>query len=337
MSTKRTSVAWPAGAARAARVGLTLALFLTTVQEARAVIVYGGIGRNLTAPTDPGQNQAWEFEGIWQNHYLATPIAPDYFITAKHIGGQVGDVFNYQGVAYTTTAVYNDPNSPDLQIWKFNGNLTSYATLQDHTNELNQPLIVFGQSGPRGNVYSFNGTDRGWQFTGTDTVKSWGTNQVDYVGTLSDSSPAQYLAFKFDPTRGPNTASLAPGDSGGGVFVLNNGVWKLAGVNFAVDGPYYTVPPGDPNRNGTLITGAIYDQRGLYVGDSPDPVPDKGVPVPASSYASRLSSEFGWIYSVTGVPEPSSVAMLVGGFLSGGLMFGKRVHALKGRASRARG
>ena len=324
MRAKRISVS-PPSPVRVTTLGLTLALFVATIPEARAVLVYGGVGRNLSAPTDPGQAQAWEFEGVWQDHYLATPIAPNYFITATHIGGQVGDVFNYQGASYTTTAVYTDPNSPDLQIWKFNGNLSSYATLDNTNDELNQPLIVFGQSGPRGNAYSFNGTERGWQFTLPDTVKSWGTNQVDNVGALADSSPTQYLAFKFDASRGPDTASVAPGDSGGGVFVLNNGVWKLAGVNNAVDGPYYTVPPGDPNRNGTLITGAMFDQRGLYVGDAPDPVPDKGVPVPANSYASRVSTEFAWIYSVTGVPEPSSLVMLLGGIVSGGLMFRKRL------------
>ena len=334
MSRKRNSGAWST-ADVAGTIGLTLVLLSAATQQARGVLVYGPQGRNLTAPSDPGQNQASEFEGVWQNQYLGTAIAPNYFITATHIGGQVGDIFNYQGLAYTTTAVYTDPNSPDLRIWRFNGNLTSYASLDNTNDELNQPLIAFGQGGARGNVYSFDGTSRGWQFTGTDTVKSWGTNQVDYVGALPDGSPTQYLLFKFDPSRGPNTASLSPGDSGGGVFVLKDGAWKLAGVNFAVDGPYYTVPPNEPNRNATLITGAIYDQRGLYVGDAPDPVPDKGVPVPANSYASRLSSEFGWIYSVTGVPEPSSLAMLAGGIVSAGLMFGKT--SLKGRSSRARG
>ena len=336
MSTQRGRGAW---SPKHTCLSLLAALLVlgAPAREVKAILVYGPQGRNLTEPTDPGQAQAWQFEGVWQNHYLATPIAPNYFITSTHIGGNIGDIFNSQGVAYTTTAVYQDPNSHDLEIWKFNGNLpsTAYAAPYSSSDEQDQTLITFGQGGARGNSYSFEGTQRGWQFTLPDKVMSWGTNQVDYAGNLPDGTPAQYLAFKFDATRGPNTASLSPGDSGGGVFIQSNGVWKLAGINYAVDGPYYTVPPADPHRGGTLITGAMFDQRGLYVGDASSPIPDPGTPVPAYSYATRVSSEFTWIVSVTGVPEPSSVALIFCGIVFSGMMFGKK--AIRGRANQAKG
>ena len=52
--------------------------------------------------------------------YLGTPIASNYFITAKHIGGSIGQTISFGGTNYTTTAVFPDPAS-DLQIWKIAG------------------------------------------------------------------------------------------------------------------------------------------------------------------------------------------------------------------------
>src|SRR5438067_6891303 len=63
----------------------------------------------------PGDNSGWQYEGRFGG-YLGTPIAPMYFITAKHIGPQNG-VFDFHGEIFTTTASYPDPAS-DLQIWK---------------------------------------------------------------------------------------------------------------------------------------------------------------------------------------------------------------------------
>jgi len=38
-------------------------------------------GGNLT-------NSGWQFEGLWGG-FLGTPIAPNYFIAAQHVGGSV--------------------------------------------------------------------------------------------------------------------------------------------------------------------------------------------------------------------------------------------------------
>ena len=61
--------------------------------------------------------------------FLGTPIASNYFITAKHIGGSVVQTFILNGTTYTTTAVFPDPSS-DLQIWQrnFNPGVTNNAS-----------------------------------------------------------------------------------------------------------------------------------------------------------------------------------------------------------------
>lgn len=55
-------------------------------------------------------NSGWQYEGQFGS-FLGTVIASNYFITAKHIGGSVGDTFVFSGVNYTTTAVFPDPRA----------------------------------------------------------------------------------------------------------------------------------------------------------------------------------------------------------------------------------
>jgi hypothetical protein len=256
--------------------------------------------------------EGFQYEGQWQNNFLGTTIAPNYFITANHLGGKVGDSFVYQGTSYTTTAVYTDPNSPDVAIWKVSGTFNQYAPIYTSGNEVGQNLVVYGESGPRGAQVVVNGTSyNGWYFTGLSTSVSYGTNVITAAGPIMGAPVAQYLSFQFNPALGATTASLAPGDSGGGVFIQKNGVWSLAGINYAVDGPYNVHAVTDPNyKAGDAFNGAIYDQTGLFYDGESTPLSG-----PASSYASRLSTEAQWIASITGpvVPEPSSVVILLGG------------------------
>jgi hypothetical protein len=90
---------------------------------------------------------------------------------------------------------------------------------------------------------------------------------------------------------------LSGGDSGGAVFIEDGAVWKLAGINYAVDGHFY------PDTSGTgAFDAALFDARGYYYSDGGNPPtytqiagPD---PVPSGFYATRVSSKLAWIYSV---------------------------------------
>ena len=55
-------------------------------------------------------------------------IAPNYFIAARHIGGNVGKPLTFNGNSYTTTAVFRDTAS-DLVIWQVGFN---HYELPDH-------------------------------------------------------------------------------------------------------------------------------------------------------------------------------------------------------------
>jgi hypothetical protein len=134
------------------------------------------------------------------------------------------------------------------------------------------------------------------------------------------------LHFTFDATGGRDEGTLSGGDSGGGTFVNDNGVWKLAGVNFAAKGPYSTAGTGDAGFNAS-----IYDEGGLWVGQQYKRwfVSDTAANLPGGGYVTRVSADQAWIdsiirpafassaslpagaiYATSAVPEPGTIGLL---------------------------
>ena len=65
------------------------ALLTASLTPARAVI-FESTGNplfNTTAPTGDLAGSGWDLQGSWLGDFLGTPIAPQFFITAKHLGG----------------------------------------------------------------------------------------------------------------------------------------------------------------------------------------------------------------------------------------------------------
>ena len=153
----------------------------------------------------------------------------------------------------------------------------------------------------------------GWRWGPEDRVQSWGTNTV---ADVVDGGPrlGRVLAFAFDPAGGEAAAGLSAGDSGGGVFLDVDGTWKLAGINYGVDGPFRFDPAS------AAFNASIFDARGLYL-DGQTPVYLDGPSVLAgSSYASSVSANLGFIGGALGtvgtVPEPAAgVIVLMAGAL----------------------
>ena len=282
MTTKRLLVCWSAG---------LLCLFT----PARAVILYGTAdpAANTAAPTGSLSGSGWQYEGQFGN-YLGTPIASNYFVTAKHIGGSVGQTFSFAGNTYTTTAVIPDPNS-DLQIWQIAGTFSSQAPLYGGAvgSEANLNLVVIGRGTQRGNPV-FVGNDShlgGWLWATSDRVQRWGTNLVSSI--VTDRTYGKLLRATFDMSAGPNEAHLSGGDSGGAVFIFNNGTtrWELAGINLAVDGPF------SASSNGTnQFNAAMFETTGLFAqGDSGNWI---SAPNPSAFYATEIAAHRGFIESV---------------------------------------
>jgi len=274
-----------------------ITFLLSLAYRTSAVIVFGtgDPTHNTTAPTGALTNSGWQYQGSW-GAYLGTPIAPKYFVTATHVGGSVGDLFHFRGVDYATTAAFPDTNS-DLIVWRICGTFPDYAPLYTLSNENGKLVTVFGRGTQRGADVVVDNLSmsvlKGWQWGPSDNVQRWGTNVV-----ASTINPAGFLKCNFDAGGGADEADLSVGDSGGGVFIQNGGVWKLAGINYAVDGPFNT------STNGDGFFGAIFDEGGLYhqvvtpVSTNWVFTSDLSTDIPSAFYSTRVSSRVAWINSV---------------------------------------
>lgn len=265
------------------------------VDSTRAVILYGTAdpGANTTAPIGPLANSGWQYQGQFGS-FLGTVIASNYFVTAKHIGGSVGQPFTFNNVAYTTTAVFPDPSS-DLQVWQVSGAFPIHAPLYASApgTEVNLSLVVFGRGTQRGNSV-FVGNDShlgGWLWGGSDAVQRWGTNVIGEI--VKDDSFGPLVRVPFDNNAGPNEAHLSVGDSGGAVFVFNpvTSEWELAGINLGVDGSFSTSSSGTNPFNA-----ALFDTTGLFLQSVS--VPWDPAPNPSAFYSTEIAVHRRFIESV---------------------------------------
>jgi MYXO-CTERM domain-containing protein len=316
-------------------------LALGCASDAWAVIRYSTPTRNTDPPgsltnrtkwtslpggSDPRRllNSGWQYQGMF-NGFLGTPIAENYFITAKHIGGETNpsNSFSYRGVNYPITtngaggAQYFDSPVSDLRLWKINGSFPadSWAPLYKAAidgSELGKSLVVFGRGTQRGNPIYSNGELSGWGWGADDRVVSWGENTISRIGSLGYLNDQQLLGFDFTPNAGVNEAALTPGDSGGAMFIKSNGVWKLAGINYSVDGPFTY------SASGSGFSGSIFNGDGLF---GQFAAPSQFGPLPFGyagySWSTRISKNTTWIESITGplnaspIPEPGALGIVM--------------------------
>ena len=266
---------------------------LAFVRSSGAVILYatGDPAANTTAPGGALTNSGWQYQGDFGG-FLGTPIAPQFFITAKHIG-QAGGVFTFEGIDYTLVRQFPDPQS-DLAIWQVNGVFPTIAPLYARLDEVGKQLVVIGRGTERGGEIYRDNTLRGWGWGAGTAVRRWGENVV--AGVFTNTNPSDpLLAASFDANGIANEAHLSGGDSGGAVFLRDGTAWKLAGINFAVDPPVFSDPTAESG-----VTAAFFDVRGYYRRDAQGnfTVITSPQPVPRSFYATRISGKLDWIYSI---------------------------------------
>ena len=248
---------------------------------------------NTTAPTGGLDGSGWQFEGLWGS-FLGTPVAPHFFLSAKHVG-QAGGSFSFSGAAYTLVKAFGDPNS-DLDLWQVAEAFPVFAPLYTKSDEVGRLTLVIGRGTQRGSEIFTNGVLSGWNWGAGDGVQRWGENLVSAIVTLSPDN--DFLYGTFDAAGLNEEATLSSGDSGGAAFIQDGDTWKLAGIHYAVDGPFYLDASGNVG-----FDAALFDSRGLYISDGASPphytLIEGDAPVPAGFYPTRVSSKLGWIYSVT--------------------------------------
>ena len=242
----------------------------------------------------PGDNSGWQYEGKFMS-FLGVPIAPHFFITAAHLGGSVGTVFDFHGDGYTTIAIHDVP-STDLRIWEVDHAkpFPTYAPLSSGAADIGGTATVLGRGTQRGVEVIVSGESKGWKWGAADDVQRWGRNTV--VDRIVDVTLGEFLYCDFDQLGVEDVCHLSTGDSGGGMFVLENGLWRLAGINYGVDGPFRT-GPADPG-----FRAALYDAGGLeyFNGAGWTGISEQAEDVPSSFYCSRISASLPWILGITG-------------------------------------
>ncbi len=183
----------------------------------------------------------------------------------------------------------------DLVIWRVSGTFPIFAPIYTGSSETGQRLVVIGRGTQRGAEVIKNSTLRGWQWGAGDGVQRWGEN---FVTSIVRGGPVnQYVYATFDAGGSANEAHLSVGDSGGALFLKDGAIWKLAGINYAVDGPIYST-----NTGGVSFDGALFDARDFFYQNETNPAQFDLIAgptaVPTGFYCSRISSRSAWIYSV---------------------------------------
>jgi hypothetical protein len=266
-----------------------------------AVIFYSTADpeHNTSAPTGSLTNSGWQLQGRW-GAYLGTAVSSNAFLTAQHVGDSLGALFHLNGIAYPSTAFFDDPET-DLRLVQVCGTFPDFAILHTNQTEIGKPMVVIGRGTQRGTpVITGDANDKtnGWRWGLFDSRIRWGENDVDDVvdgnALFEKSTVGDLLKARFNADAGPNECHLSVGDSAGGLFILD-GTWQLAGINFAVDGPYNT------STNGAGFEAAIFDEGGLFRRDDNDEwalIPDRPFDQSGAFYATRVSTRIDWIQSV---------------------------------------
>lgn len=270
------------------------ALLVTPRTDAVVLYATGSTTANTTEPTGPLADSGWQYEGTFGS-VLGTPIAPQYFLSAKHVG-MADSVIVFRGQSYTVANGFTEPTG-DLQMWRITGTFPDFAPLYAKKDEAGKSLVVIGRGTQRGGEVYLNSVLKGWAPGAGDAVQRWGQNTAALV--FEYGADNDLIVADFDQDGGPNEAHLTSGDSGGAIFMQDGAVWKLAGINFAVD----TVLRNDGPGIYTVVQAPLFDCRGYFYISSVNPTVYTEItgaaPVPTSFYASRISKKLPWIYSIT--------------------------------------
>jgi hypothetical protein len=279
---------------------LALTTLLALSIQVRGIILFGtdDPARNTTAPTGALAGSGWQWVGQLSSAQ-ATVIGPRHLVTAKHLN--IGSAqFVFRGVTYRVTSETNLAGT-DLDVFTVAGRFPDHAPLCSSRREVGRPVVMIGRGGRRGEAFGTHG----WRIGLYDGVQRWGTNVVD--GTLV-SGTAELLQMGFAGNAGGDEGVFSSGDSGGGTFILDrDNVWKLAGVNYAVDGPFATSLEEGP------IFAAVFDARGLYIGfqGQQQLIPNGPSAVATRSFISRISSSIDWLNAQIAAPGPSDAVVLL--------------------------
>mgnify|MGYP000913741619 FL=1 len=296
-----------AGASRSRRAALSAVVWLVAsllaipplAAPAGAILTLKAPGRNTTPPSGDLAGSGWDLQGKW-GAGVGTPIAPRYFVTARHLGGRAGDTLELGGRSYTAQRAYCSRKA-DLCVWRVQETFPAFAPLHLSGGEVGRDVVLFGRGTARGRPITQGGRVCGWEWGPSDGALSWGTNRVEAIlPGPGGAAGGRLLAFAFDRGGGENEACVSTGDSGGGVFLREGGQWRLVGVIQSVMSHLARHADGSGP-----VTGALFDTRGFFVAQPGkngsrvyQRIPEVPRPQPMVAFAACLSDDAEFLRAV---------------------------------------
>jgi len=183
-----------------------------------------------------------------------------WLLTAAHVGDDTAsstvdvdgtDYYQQEVIFHSASDDPEHTNKADLALVRFDKEFPSYYPLytgvfpMSPPNRLNAVMIGYGTTG---SVSSTSYTARAYNDVPNGSgTKRWGSQAVDYTDNVlynisippaTNMTHNEGVALMF--TLGDTTYEAGVGvyDSGGGTFVNDGGIWKLAGINTIRYGAY---------------------------------------------------------------------------------------------------
>lgn len=202
---------------RAAAIVIGAAACFAYAQPAEALIVEG-----MQSMPRPDNGWIGNFNGA-----TGICVGPQWVMSAKHVGGQVGSWFILRGDAYQAIEEHPHPQL-DISLYKMDRPLPGYHKIAT-TAALGDPVILGGFGYTAAAALTNNG---GYDWNGPKQ-EMWGANVIEMEGSL--------WGVRFDrPSSAesvPYEAVYALSDSGGGLFVVGpDGSLQVAGMAVSVSG-----------------------------------------------------------------------------------------------------
>lgn len=251
-------------------------------------LVIGDPTNTIINNTSPSASFPWANAG-YGNTFSSVYLGNGWVIGSQHTGMPTSFNSFAGGSSYSTVSGSFTPISgADLAVYQLSTIPTSIpdAKLYCDPVAVGDDVIMTGIGFVR-DSYNNNGTpgnelDDYYPWSASQQIR-WGSNKVSTTNVLNGVGMTipEVAATIFDEPSNSNYTSSevqgSIGDSGGGVWIDNGGIWELAGINFAVTD--------------------TSDSRAEY-GDG--------------TAFTELHSFKNEIYMVTGIPEPSSCLLVIG-------------------------
>lgn len=220
---------------------------LLAVRPSPALVLIGG---DQPANAQPPPNGApWDHVAELSGGGTGVYLKKRFIITANHVNLPASVILN--GVFYPldttwTTGGEMQIGGDDIKLLRIatDPGLAKLPLISPLDNDLAKRCTIIANGFGNGAVVP----NQGWQWGGAARQR-WGSN-VTFATVRAGFGGFPRLVTSFDLAVGGSEASIANGDSGGGLFQRFGGIWKLSGICVDADTGGASLYDHDLNTDG---------------------------------------------------------------------------------------